>query len=85
MTGLKKNSKRSKVGSENGSVSPPSQFNWRRHWSKKVAPYLQEELVQLSLEFGMRMLDLNWKRGDAPCDLGAIGFNRILKGKLSWY
>jgi hypothetical protein len=63
----------------------PIQFNWRRHWSKKVAPYLQEELVQVSLELGMRMLDPDWKRGDAPCALGAIGFNRIVTGKLSWY
>jgi hypothetical protein len=61
------------------------QFNWRRHWSKKVAPYLNEELVQECLDIGMKMLDKDWKRGDAPCYLGAIGMNRIVKGKLSWY
>jgi hypothetical protein len=61
------------------------QFNWRRHWSKKVAPYLNEELVQFSLDAGMMTYDPDWKRGDAPYVVGAIGFNRIVKGKLSWY
>jgi hypothetical protein len=63
----------------------PTQFNWRRQWSKKVAPLLQEELVQLSLDVGMRILDPDWKPGDAPCDQGAIGLRRIVPGKLSWY
>jgi hypothetical protein len=66
-------------------LTPPIQFNWRRNWSKKVAPYLNEEFVQGSLDMGMTQLDPNWQRGDAPCSLGAIGFNRIVKGKLSWY
>jgi hypothetical protein len=25
-------------------------IHWRRHWKKKVAPHLQEELVQTSLD-----------------------------------
>lgn len=62
-----------------------TQFNWRRQWSKKVAPHLDEELVQVSLDLGMIMLDSNWKRGDPPFLLGAIGGNRIVKRKLSWY
>jgi hypothetical protein len=66
-------------------ATTPIQFDWRRHWSKRVAPYLREELVQCSLDFGMRMLDPNWKTGDAPHSLGAIGSDRIVKGKLSWY
>jgi hypothetical protein len=63
----------------------PVQFNWRRNWSRKVAPYLNEKLVQASLNFGMSLNDRTWKPGDAPCDYGALGFNRIVKGKLSWY
>jgi hypothetical protein len=63
-------------------LNKPIQFNWRRHWSKNVAPYLNEEMVQLCLDMGMKQLDPNWQRGDAPCNLGAIGFNRIVKGKL---
>src|SRR5207248_1169487 len=63
----------------------PVQFNWRRHWSKKVAPYLDEGLVKACLEIGMRTLDPDWRPGDAPCSLGAIGFKRIVPGKLSWY
>jgi len=62
------------------------QFNWRRHWSTKVAPYLHEDLVQLSLNVGMKALDPNWTPGGGPFSYGAIGFNtRIVKGKLSWY
>jgi hypothetical protein len=63
----------------------PLQFNWRRQWNQKVAPYLQEELVQFSLDLGMEMFDPDWQRGDAPCDIGALGSKRIVKGKLSWY
>ena len=62
-----------------------TQFNWRRHWSKRVAPHLDNELVQASLDLGMMNLDRNWKRGDPPFLLGAIGGSRIVKGKLSWY
>lgn len=63
------------------------QFNWRRHWSKKVVPNLDKELVQASLDFGMRMLDPQWKRGDPPYLLGAISLDggRVIPGKLSWY
>lgn len=63
------------------------QFNWRRHWSKKVAPHLQEELVQVSLDLGMSMLDPNWKSGDAPYQLGGIPswLGRVVPGKLTWY
>ena len=63
----------------------PVQFNWRRHWSKKVAPYLDNELVQLCLEFGMRLSDPNWQRGDAPYILGRDVTTRIVTGKLTWY
>jgi hypothetical protein len=48
------------------------QFNWRRNWSRRVAPHLDHELVQASLELGMMMLDPNWQRGDPPFVLGAI-------------
>jgi hypothetical protein len=33
----------------------------------------------------MHLLDRNWKPGDAPSDYGAIGSDRTVKGKLSWY
>jgi hypothetical protein len=61
------------------------QFDWRRLWTQKVKPYLQEELVQASLDYGMRFLDPSWKRGDAPCDLGSIGWEDDVEGELSWY
>jgi hypothetical protein len=76
---------REKAQLASAKINKPVQFNWRRHWSKKVAPYLNEELVQTCLDLGMILRDPNWQRGDAPCEIGAIGFTRVVKGKLSWY
>jgi hypothetical protein len=61
------------------------QFNWRRHWPKKVAPHLHKELVQVSLDVGMMMLDPHWQRGDPPYLLGREPGCRAIPGKLSWY
>lgn len=61
------------------------QFNWRRHWKWKVEPHLHKEAVQRSLDFGMRLYDQSWKRGDAPWVYGAMDFKRRVTGKLSWY
>jgi len=68
-------------------VRKPVQFNWRRHWSKKVAPHLETELVQASLDHGMSLLDPCWQRGDPPYLLGAIpaDWTRAVPGKLSWH
>jgi hypothetical protein len=64
----------------------PVQFNWRRHWKKKVEPHLHTPLVQTALDFGMRFLDPDWKTGDAPYALGEPKLGgRVVKGKLSWY
>jgi hypothetical protein len=61
------------------------QFNWRRHWPKKVAPHLDKELVQASLDLGMTLLDPHWRRGDPPYLLGREPGCRANPGKLSWY
>lgn len=63
------------------------QFDWRRHWSKKVAPHLGKEVVQVALDLGMSLLDPGWCRGDAPWVLGAIPstWTRVVTGKLTWY
>jgi hypothetical protein len=64
----------------------PVQFNWRRHWKKKIEPHLGEPLVQSALDLGMKLLDPNWKPGDPPHLLGRwVPSKRIVKGKLSWY
>lgn len=63
------------------------QFDWRRHWRRKVAPHLNKEVVQVSLDVGMMMLDPKWKRGDPPYLLGDTPPHRtrVMPGKLSWY
>src|SRR5262245_41466534 len=84
MTGPLANRKRTKAGS--GTVSPkrPIQFNWRRNWDKKVAPYLQEELVRQSLDYGLSLQDPNWK-GDPPWAQGLDERYHIAKDTLAWY
>lgn len=62
-----------------------TQFDWRRHWKKKVEPFLQHELVQRSLDLGMLFYDSAWKRGDAPCHYGRLEGRRVVPGKLSSY
>ena len=39
------------------------QFNWRRHWKKKVEPHLQNKAVQVALDFGMKLYDPDWESG----------------------
>jgi hypothetical protein len=53
--------------------------------SKKVAPHLDTELVQASLDLGMMLLDPHWRRGDPPYLLGREPGRRAIPGKLSWY
>jgi hypothetical protein len=49
----------------------PIQFNWRRHWRKKVEPHLGHPLVQGALSLGMGLLDPAWEVGDPPTPSGA--------------
>jgi hypothetical protein len=66
-------------------MNSPMQFNWRRHWKKRVEPHLKHDLVQASLDLGMMMLDDNWQRGDPPYLMGREPGRRAVPGKLSWY
>ena len=50
-----------------------------------MAPHLHKELVQGSLDLGMRLLDPHWRRGDPPYLLGREPWRRATPGKLSWY
>jgi hypothetical protein len=62
------------------------QFNWRRHWSKKVAPHLRKRVVQAALGFGLRLLDPGWRRGEPPRMAGVVwGGAGVREGKLQWY
>ena len=63
------------------------QFNWSRHWPRRVEPHLQKPLFQAALNFGMKLYDPDWQTGDPPYLLGAIPLRRtrVVPGKLSWY
>jgi hypothetical protein len=66
-------------------MNRPMQFNWRRHWKKKVEPHLKHDLVQAALDVGMMLYDPSWKRGDPPYLCGRSEGGRVVEGKLSWY
>jgi hypothetical protein len=63
------------------------QFNWRRHWKKKVEPYLEQPLVRGSVEMGMKLCDPKWKWEYGPHSIGKghLFNQRVVRGKLSWY
>lgn len=63
------------------------QFNWSRHWKKKVEPYLGLLLVRHSVEMGMKLFDPKWTWHDGPHAIGRGWLNgqRVVKNKLSWY
>ncbi len=63
----------------------PIQFDWQKHWEKKVKPYLNHPCVQFSLNLGMHMVAPTWKPGDPPYRLGDDGPARAQKGTLAWY
>ena len=65
----------------------PVQFDWRRHWARKVAPHLADPLVRASLDLGMLLLDPGWRSGDAPYLLGdgTPGAPPAEPGTLAWH
>ena len=63
------------------------QFDWSRHWKKRVEPYLDLPLARAAIEMGMKLYDPNWTWEDSPHAIGrgALNGQRGVKGKLSWY
>ncbi len=63
------------------------QFDWSRHWKKKVEPHLGNPLVRASVEMWMRELEPTWTWEDGPHAVGRGKWNgqRVTKYKLSWY
>jgi hypothetical protein len=63
------------------------QFDWSRHWKKKVVPHLGQPLVRLSVEVAMKACDPTWTWDDGPHAIGCGFMNsqRVIPGKLSWY
>ena len=75
---------RNRSGSTRTKESTPTQFDWRKHWEKKVKPHLNHPCVQFSLNFGMHLVDPKWAPGDAPYRLGDEP-RRAKEGTLAWY
>ena len=76
---------RNRSGSTRTKESTPIQFDWRKHWEKKVKPHLNHPCVQFSLNLGMHLVDPKWTPGDQPYLPGDDGPARAEKGTLAWY
>ena len=63
----------------------PIQFDWRKHWDKKVKPHLHNPLVEFALDLGLNMAEPTWNPGDPPYQAGRDWPQRPKEGKLSWY
>ena len=63
----------------------PLQFNWQKHWKKKVKPHLDHPLVQIALDIGMRRVAPDWTHGDPPYIYGVDGPSWAEEGTLAWY
>ena len=63
--------------------SVPIQFDWKKHWNKKVKPHLEHPLVQFALDAGMSCVRRHWKSGDAPCRVADEGSKEAKSGTLA--
>jgi hypothetical protein len=65
----------------------PKQFNFARHWKKKIAPLLNDLGVRALLMFGLVQYDPNYRDGHPPwrCGRGPWNGQRAREGCLSWY
>jgi len=65
----------------------PIQFDWSRRWTRHVVPHLQNPLVIVSLEIGMKYYDPSWELWMGPHSIGRglTKGQKVYPGKLSWY
>lgn len=63
------------------------QFDFSRHWRRKVAPLLDCPDVALALTLGLKLYDPSYEHGDPPWEYGRgpINGQRAKEGCLSWY
>lgn len=61
------------------------QFDFARHWRKRITPILDDPVVEASLTFGMRLLDRRYEPGVPPWMLGKGCGQRISPNTVSWY
>ena len=65
----------------------PKQFNFARHWRKRIAPLLSDRQVVNALTLGMLLYDPTYNEGDPPWLIGRgpVNGQRVRQGCLSWY
>lgn len=67
--------------------STAKQFDFARHWKKKIVPLLDCRDVVAALTLGLKLDDPNYNEGDPPWEYGRGPLNgqRAKRGCLSWY
>jgi hypothetical protein len=75
------------IGKLNCPALATRQFNFARHWRKKIVPHLKDPLVGYALTSGLKLSDSNYMPGNPPwhCGRGGANGQRTRKGCLSWY
>lgn len=65
----------------------PKQYNFARHWRRKIAPHLDDPGVVKTLTLGLKLYDKSYNEGDPPWLVGRGPLNgqRAREGCLSWY
>jgi hypothetical protein len=79
-----------KFNQTNGSdkdLGNPRQYNFSRHWRKRIVPLLEHRGVLRVLTLGLKLHDIGYDQGDPPwlCGRGQWNGQRVKKGCLSWY
>ena len=59
----------------------PIQFDWRKHWDKKVKPHLHNPFVEFALDLGLNMAEPTWNPGDPPYRAGRDWPRRPREGR----
>lgn len=65
----------------------PKQFDFGRHWRRKIVPHLDNPGVTFALMIGLKLFNPQYVPGDPPWECGRGPFNgqRARRGCLSWY
>jgi len=72
-----------KLQTQNIKLVEPKIFNFRRHWSKKVKPYLFHKDVQYALDIGMEELMESW-RLEAKISDEDLEKDEHIKHRFTW-
>jgi len=69
---------------QNIKLIQPKVFNFRKHWSKKVKPYLFHKDVQHALDYGMNLMMELWRHENKITNEKLESMTEYMKDWYSW-